>query len=353
MGLWRLILAWLVIAVHTSGYQKLFTIEIGTIAVATFFFISGFLMPLAYSQHYESYGFADGARRFYVNSFLRIYPVYWVSCLLMTPSFFFGANSVFSGHPEMIELSQPVVWLQNFMLLGLNQSTMWGSYYRINNPAWTLDVELQYYIFVPVVIFLSARFRSVVNTVLTGAVFVSIYLFFFPADLVDIDRSLLSWSFCFVLGYAFNYSEKMQLWFNREWVTASVAATILFAAFVLDNEQIVSFLLILAFISVSAHLLVKQKEYKFSGYDKFIGDLSYPTYILHIFVLGKVNSVFNKTGISDYISTQSPFAAYGTALFLNIGLSTFLAYLCLMFFIKPIERYRASFKATAPLNPVI
>ncbi|MEI7707043.1 MAG: acyltransferase [Chlorobium sp.] len=349
MGLWRLILAWLVIAVHTQGYEKLFVVEIGTIAVATFFFISGFLMPLAYTEHYESYGFINGIRRFYINRFLRIFPLYWVSCLLMTPTFFIGENSVFSGHPLTVELLNPVIWLQNIILLGLNQSQMWGAYYRINNPAWTLDVELQYYLLVPVIILLSARFRVVVSTFLIVALFVSIYLFFFPAGLVDIDRSFLSWSFCFILGYAFHRLEKMQLLFKTKRVSVTVSAIILLAAFVLDNEKIVSFLFILSFISFSAYLLVKQKEYKFSGYDKFIGDLSYPTYILHSFALGKINSTLFNTGISDYISRKSPIAAYGITLFLNIGLSTFLAYFCLMSLIKPIERFRASFKATVPI----
>lgn len=42
MGMWRLLLAWMVIASHTKGYQELFSVNIGAIAVSTFFLYQDF-----------------------------------------------------------------------------------------------------------------------------------------------------------------------------------------------------------------------------------------------------------------------------------------------------------------------
>ena len=83
MGTWRLVLAWLVVANHTPGLKEISTnLEIGKVAVATFFFISGFLMPLTFDTHYRRYGTLAGSRKFYVNRFLRIYPIYWASLVI-------------------------------------------------------------------------------------------------------------------------------------------------------------------------------------------------------------------------------------------------------------------------------
>lgn len=73
MGTWRLVLAWLVVADHTTGLRAISTnLEMGKVAVATFFFISGFLMPLTFDTHYRAYGALVGARKFYVNRSSRV-----------------------------------------------------------------------------------------------------------------------------------------------------------------------------------------------------------------------------------------------------------------------------------------
>ena len=125
MGTWRLLLAWLVIASHTNRYDKLFSIEIGTIAVSTFF-ISGFLMPLAYAAHYQN-GERGGCIRFYINRLLRLYPIYWASLLCVLGIHFFGY--IVRGHTQFD--AEILTYVQNFLLIGLNQATFWGGVSKI------------------------------------------------------------------------------------------------------------------------------------------------------------------------------------------------------------------------------
>ena len=122
MGVWRLILAWMVIACHTKGYQELFSVDVGAIAVSKFFFISGFLMPLAYQTHYQKNGFLKGCGRFYINRLLRIYPIYWAS-LLCVLGLYLGSYILHGYIKVGLDFT---TYIQNFLLIGLNQSTLGG-----------------------------------------------------------------------------------------------------------------------------------------------------------------------------------------------------------------------------------
>jgi len=53
---------------------------LGVYAVFGFYILSGYLMTLIL---HSGYGYSwSGVRRFALNRFLRIYPIYWVACLI-------------------------------------------------------------------------------------------------------------------------------------------------------------------------------------------------------------------------------------------------------------------------------
>ena len=154
LGAFRLVLAWFVIASHTTGYYESFTTDVGTVAVTTFFFISGFLIPLTFEANYSKYDQTSAAKKFYLNRFIRIYPIYWSTLLFFAVQAF--AFPLLKRNKIDISAGseQPfITWVQNILLIGLNQSVLWGNYIRFNNPAWTLDIELQYYLLVPFLLF--------------------------------------------------------------------------------------------------------------------------------------------------------------------------------------------------------
>lgn len=337
MGTWRLILAWLVVADHTNGYGELFNIDIGTVAVATFFFISGFLMPLAYKTSYSKYGVSEGCRRFYINRFLRIYPIYWVSCGLILLGKFFVGYGLLRGHTLNPELVNPLTYVQNFLLLGLNQSIFWGGYLRFNNPAWTLDVELQYYLCVPFIILAASYYRVAVANILIVFSIVSIYLFFYPKGLVDIDRSILAWAIFFVLGFAFEASIVWQRFFSR-WIVVIFIVTTLFMASIISMKYInvATMLVTFGFIVVSAYFLIKQKNYRFGALDRLAGDLSYPAYILHFLILGVTANY-----LRVHLATLGIIPQFFITLFVNILCTTVIAYIALRVIADPIDRIRS------------
>ncbi len=336
LGAYRLLLAWMVIACHTVGYYELFAFDSGTIAVSTFFFISGYLMPLTYEKNYAHFQWRIGMKKFFINRFIRIFPIYWVTILIPVVMSVFV--SAIHGKWEGINPSPTLTgWIQNILLIGLNQSFFWGGYERINNPAWTLDVELQYYILVPFFLFAYQKFKKLTILGLFFLSIIGILLYFRPVNLVDIDRSFIAWSFFFITGFLFyKYDEK---YITSSKLFIALAIIVFLLSFELHLEKLIlvkNFLYSLIFISISIPLLIIQKGLRFHQSDKVLGDLSYPTYIIHFFVLSISIKLSGLLGLK-YSDT---FIFYIT-LAINIILTTFISIIVIRFIADPIEKYRS------------
>lgn len=340
MGLWRLFLAWCVVAVHTPGYQDIFSLEMGVVAVSAFFFVSGFLMPLVYETRYQTTHFRTGCLRFFLNRFLRIFPIYWISCLAIVGMTM--ASFLLHSHEGRVlppEFGNPVTYLQNFLLIGLNQSGFWGGYFRFNNPAWTLDVELQYYLLVPFIFLAASRFPKWATTILVGLFAGSVYLLLNPAGVVDIDRSFPAWAVFFVLGFVFYRRGFLQKLASFRGVVV-VQVVLLTMAYFLPTRSMDTVLVTTSFVIFSAYLLVLQKNYRFGRVDQKIGDLSYPVYILHIAVLGPTAKLLSLIPLS--MGDGTPRFFWGLAL--NIAISTVVAYVISRWIAEPVDRIRSKIR---------
>jgi peptidoglycan/LPS O-acetylase OafA/YrhL len=344
MGAWRLVLAWLVVADHTAGLTGIAgNLGMGKIAVATFFFISGFLMPLTFDTHYRAYGTRVGSRKFYVNRFLRIYPIYWASLAVTLLAVLAYGPTLMEHATTLRDLTQVRTYLSNALLLGLNQTRAWGGDFRFNPPAWTLDVELQYYVLVPFILWMTVWNRRLMTALLTVFGGVSIYLFFYPVGLLDIDRSLLAWSSFFLLGYAFYLSPRLQLLARCKPLLAIAIAIALLVMRFSAHLNVVHLFATFACMIVSAYLLVLQKNRGFGPLDRLLGDLSYPTYILHWIC---TQLIFRWLGAKlGFLSDTEEFAAL---LVLNVLGSSLVAYASLRAIGYPIEALRRRIRDEKP-----
>jgi peptidoglycan/LPS O-acetylase OafA/YrhL len=108
------------------------------------FILAALVVPMqaAFEVNYRSAHFAERTTRFFRNRALRIFPTYWIA-LGLAVYFKWGGWEV-----EYI-LRKPAAALQNVVLLGLNQAEIWGKDVRLIGPAWSLDVEIQYYLLSP------------------------------------------------------------------------------------------------------------------------------------------------------------------------------------------------------------
>lgn len=202
MGIFRTYLALLVIGIHTGNW--LFASAPfggdGHVPVLGFFTISGFYMALVLDRKYMTY--AGGIADFYVNRALRIYPAYLVILAVSIGlAELTGTTSidgwsapvakVLADLPTLTPLSDLLLATANLTTFGTNAlvetgflpSGIWSSevgaegfiaakYFLLFPPAWTLGIELTFYLFAPLL--MSAR--RVLPVVIVLFYFYAIYL---------------------------------------------------------------------------------------------------------------------------------------------------------------------------------
>ena len=119
----------------TGGNVNLWWLpKVGFIGVELFFVLSGFCIgyPFAAGKNY-------GWKEFYRRRALKILPSYWLA-LLVTGIFFTDGPT----------REQPVFqWLTHFTF---TQNWFFTSYYALLGPAWSLGVEVQFYVLFPLVL---------------------------------------------------------------------------------------------------------------------------------------------------------------------------------------------------------
>lgn len=303
MGFLRTYLAIAVVLGHTSPILGYFGMP-PDVAVRVFFIISGFYMALICSQKYTG---TRGLRAFYIGRVLRIYPLFYLAFL-----FALGVNIGFA-EPWSDEHLQFVTPMEKFLLF-LPNLTIFGSDipfllihdiesgwhfsfglpleaypeaqrlsgFILNGPSWTLGNELAFYLLVPFISRLRSLFLALIAAASLGLM---LYLewkvapwssyFFFPSNLVFFVAGMLCYRF-----YASRYFAKLKNVLPARWLSGAVGIAVLL--YVVRqyipgyrNHEWMVYLLTVAAIPWFFERTKKSKV------DRFVGEFSYPIYILH------------------------------------------------------------------------
>lgn len=111
----------------------------GTYAVFGFYALSGYLMTLVLNARY---GFSRrGVARYLTNRALRIYPPYFAAVGLAIAVIALGPESARELNRVLELPASPGSWTRNLLIFGI-----WGHPARLVPPAWSLEVELVFYI---------------------------------------------------------------------------------------------------------------------------------------------------------------------------------------------------------------
>jgi peptidoglycan/LPS O-acetylase OafA/YrhL len=368
MGLLRFYLSLCVVAEH-SGTIVPWQVHSGGQAVQIFFLISGFYMALI-STKYAS------LTEFYSSRFLRIFIPYWVvigivlvvsastgrlfgEWLALQPYISYtSAQNGFLG-VFLTALTNITLFFQDWVMFFKHDSgehfaftyNFWESknalwHYLIIPQAWSIGVELTFYLLVP---FLTKLKNKWVLTL----VFVSLLLRgiayevfglrgdpwsgrFFPFEIALFLFGILGFRVYMVMR------EKFDLYLpvitnTKQYAMFSICLVIFFflaktgSSFCSklignDYEKIFSYLVWACFIPVLFRLSHKCRL------DRYIGDLSFPIYLVHWFLLSIAKIVIVGIGIS------APWLGRITAL------GSIVASIALMqFIINPFEKRRQAF----------
>ena len=108
----------------------------GNSGVTLFFILSGFLLFLPYAKSMLFDTSWPEARRFYLRRIFRIWPGYYVSLILL----------ILIANRSYLQLAN---LKQLFLFLTFLMDSSANTYQKINGPFWTLAVEWQYYMLLP------------------------------------------------------------------------------------------------------------------------------------------------------------------------------------------------------------
>ncbi len=364
MGLLRLILALAVIASHCGPFFGKTYLVGGSLAVQCFFIISGFYMSLILNEKYtgENYSY----RLFISNRFLRIYPLYWFVLLLSIVAgllFYYQFNSpVFSVIENYVQqplsafslailiLIQLFIFGQDALLFMKTDATGSLSFtttpesfspttssYLFVSPAWTLALELMFYVVAP---FIVKREWKFVAAIMIISLALRMYLY----NAVDLSFSPWSYRFfptellLFLLGY---FSYKIYVNIKTRHLRATniymlLAALMMFIAlyFYLPDYKFsfspFSVKETILFISVIGSIPFLFAFFKNNKIDYAIGELSYPVYLIHWLTFVVLSYIAEKNAALSFF--KNPLAVALVAILMALFINRYITY--------PINAYR-------------
>ena len=319
MGLLRLYLALCVVCTH-AGPIFPWPFHSGIEAVQIFFMISGFYMQFIMGKY-------PTRKAFYTSRFFRIYVPYWVTLagvILVSIVYGFAINKWIEFYPFQTQLEKNgdlgvgltvltkvtllgQEWISGLehdagqsltLLFGPRTSGAPLSSYLMIPQAWSMSIELLFYLCVPFLVRLRTSTMIIVAlTALALRVFASevlgwvnvFWLYrFFPFEL-----------YCFLLGMlscrfykATQLDERLKLELSPKAWLYVVQCGVLMGAFCLTSifaDQIAGLIgkrigLLLSYLMWPFLIAVFFALSRSNKIDRFIGELSYPVYLVHLIV---------------------------------------------------------------------
>jgi peptidoglycan/LPS O-acetylase OafA/YrhL len=261
------------------GDQIFWFTQRGNFGVQLFFVVSGFVLALPFAKHYLLHGKAISLRKYLARRVTRLEPPYVVALILFLALKILGSRG-------SVGTLLPHFWASLFYVHNLIYSTPSD----INFVAWSLEIEVQFYLLAPVFAFLFFRTRRnwLRRAILVIAVFVSASIpIFLPAD-PRIGLSLLGQLPYFLAGvlladvYAVDQQRSQRWWGD----VVAVAAGLVIAVS-LQNAWVLAFVgpiaVFTAYLGALRSLFVRR--FLSLGFIATIGGMCYSIYLLHNYII--------------------------------------------------------------------
>jgi peptidoglycan/LPS O-acetylase OafA/YrhL len=367
MGTLRTLFAIAVVCAHS--YDNL--LVGGQNAVQFFYIISGFLISYVLVEK-KAY---PNVKNFYINRYLRLYPIYFFIAILTLITFTFSPIgkdktffNIYTKAPNTADIllivSNLTLFFQDWVMFsGVEQNRLVFSSNFSNSEvvlyeglllpqAWTLGIEITFYLLAPFILFR----KRIIIALLVSSLLLRIYLIsiglgtkdpwtyrFFPTELALFLLGALAHQVLLPI-YQKNFSTIQIEKYSKISTYFLVILTLVFS-FIPIKEIQKSFVLFSIFLFLMPLSFIFQSNRK---WDKWIGDLSYPLYISHMlvlyistFIISKIVPTKNLIIMGKSVLLDKIAIGFSTVIF-SIGLAILLN----KFIGKPIESLRNRFRAT-------
>ena len=363
MGILRLILAISVVVMHCDPDLSKWVLVGGQFAVKLFFIVSGFYMAMVLTEKYHGPG---SVRLFYGNRLLRLLPTYylviaiallvpWLAGIILHRPVSIGQLAVWKLHGDqlpdgigalLIALQATPVGQELGFMTGLDisdrsvhASVADGPLLGLFNflmipPAWSISLELQFYALAP---WLVGRRLVLLATIAASAAALYFILPNIPGYSLDYlcHFTLLTEIAFFILGI---FAYRVLCWIRTlppesRWVRATPlfhgAAILTILAYPWLGSSWRNGAVALTFAALVPWCFLNTSR---TRWDRAIGELSYPFYLAHWFVMRACYALIGP----QRLETLPGFAT--AALVTLVGLA--LAALIHHGLERPIDRYR-------------
>lgn len=346
-GIFRFILSIFVVLNHLTPIpEHTFFNKIGVYAVYGFFVLSGYLMTYILNHTYGKT--IQGVGRYLINRFLRIYPTYYITVLLAVLCIAsVGPDVAATYHGNLIYPESIRDYLSNLLIFGLIPLGLFPNSSRLVPPAWALDVELSFYIFIA--LFLGRNKRNATRGLVFSILLIPIlqilqYLIPLSWTYTFWGSALLPFSIgCCIYYYQddFDYIKEIATHQIKS-IIVLVSLSILFIlnyAIALSTNIVVNTIswylntVLMALIIIFLTYIPKGKSTA-NELDKYLGSLSYPIYLIH-WHCGLL--------VSHFIFADKVSRGY-QLLLLSLPLILSISHLLAIFLDRSIEKFRLQFK---------
>ena len=349
MGFLRLLLALSVVSAHIIN-NSFFSLVGGIVAVKTFYIISGFYMAMIINNYKNNIAF-------FKSRYLRLFPVYFI-CLII--AYYLGdgetaENQKLFNNDQVPLITHLFLSFTNIFIffqdLVMFISVKGGEFFftsnfKSSNPplyhflfipqAWTLGIELSFYMLAPLMI-KKKNIKLIIFLILLSLTLRLLLIFFdfkgdpwtyrfFPSELALFLLGSLSYYIFSDLNIRMS---KIKIYLIYILI---IVFTFCYSFIGLPGRSIIYFSLV-----VSSLWFIFQ-ETKNSKIDKFLGELSYPVYCSHLLINSYIFNKINFISNNDLIFFTS-FAK----LFIIIIISAIIYFLIQI----PVDRYRKIYKSSS------
>lgn len=312
-GTYRFVLALAVLLSHL--HIRVLERNIGVVAVISFFLLSGFVMTGLVGRHY---GEAARVGWFYLDRCARLFPQYLLFVGL-TVAFFLATGFVPAPSPGLVWRDVVVFAL----MLPAGYLTLWPFHVQtlIMPQAWSLGLELTFYLVFPFLLYWRLRGAAAVASLLVFAAAVIGYL---PAEL---------YAYQWLAGTLFIFLAGSWLFSDRRLHGAHPALLIWLAGlptlawvFLSGRAGVPWNVEVLAGILLGIPIVFGLAKLKSPAWDELLGNLSYGTFLCHMIPIWATK----QAGMADGLPRT----------LVVIGSSVLLAWVGFQFVETPFLRWR-------------
>lgn len=327
MGILRLLLANSVLFLHI-GYFPLHKFINAGMAVSLFFVLSGFYMALVLNSKYK-----DDAKLFYINRYLRLWPAYLFSIFIVILNLYLsdGLSNWIQNFLQLGLFAKIFIFFSNIFIFGSDlllhfsfvgkeiifsefaiSKSHNGMSFMLNPPVWSISIELFLYLISP---FILKSYKKTIIFTTVGIIYGLImrYEWFGFKSNFRFDLYYPNYFLLFGLGaLAYWFPKKLKELSNTQYIFVAVFTLLIFDSY--QGLPTYPYLALAIAIPTLFKLTAGNKM------DRFLGELSYPIYLLHQPIYNLINTLIpnsplifhyltiNLISITTVICWEEPFA---------------------------------------------